>query len=293
MVTRIVSVDVVFLANFAMDLVWLVVTAKLAGLRPGRWRLVGAAAAGGLLAVWVWFDSGLWLRSPAGAAAGTLALLAVAFAPCGLPQAGRALGYFLLSGAAIAGTVSLVQLRLPGAGLYMPRAFAGGLVVTGLALCAVGAHRLWESAHGRSQLVRGLWSLRVMIGGQAITIPALVDTGNHLRDPLAGTPVAVVDAAALRQALPADVYRAVASGWEGLERLPGEWAARLRLVPYRAVGRPDGMLLALMPDELAVAPPGGGTARVVQGLVGLSTSPLHPEGRYRALLPLQLASDEK
>ncbi|HYF95026.1 MAG TPA: sigma-E processing peptidase SpoIIGA [Symbiobacteriaceae bacterium] len=289
---RIVSVDVVFLANFAMDLVWLWVTASLAGLRAGRWRMAGAAAAGGLLAVWAWFDSGLWLRSPAGAAAGTLLLLAVAFAPCRLQQAGRLLGYFLLSGAAIAGTVSLVQLRMPGAGLYMPRAFAGGLVVGGLLLCALGARQLWQAAHGRALLVRGLWSLGVTIGGQSVTLPALVDTGNHLRDPLAGTPVAVVEAAALRQALPPDVYRAVAAGWEGLERLPGEWAARCRLVPYRAVGRPDGMLLALAPDQLTVTPPGGGTGRAVPGLVGLSVSPLHPEGRYRALLPGELASDE-
>lgn len=293
MVFRYVSVDLVFLINFLMDLLWLWLTAKLAGLRAGRWRLAGAAAAGGLLAVWVWFDSGQWLRSPAGAAVGTLLLLALAFAPCTLMQAVQAAGYFLLSGAAMAGTVMLVQLRVPGAGLYMPDSVAGPLVIAGVALCGAGARTLWYAVHSRRQVARGIWLLGITLGDREVTLPALVDTGNHLKDPLTGTPVAVVEAAALRQLLPPDVCRAVAAGWEALERLPGHWAARCRLVPYRAVGRPDGMLLALLPDQLTVTPPGGGGGQAVQGLVGLATAPLDREGRYRALLPLELAPGDE
>ena len=288
---RVVSVDLVFLGNFLMDLAWLWVTAKLAGLRAGGWRLAGGAVGGGLLAVWVWFPSGEWLRSPVGAALGTALVLALSFAPCNFRAAGRALGYFLLSGAGIAGTVLLIGLRAPAAGLSGPGQFGGGLVISGVLLCGAGARYLWVAARDRSQLARGLWSLRIDLGGQAVTLPALVDTGNHLRDPLAGTPVAVVEAQALRQVLPPEVFRAISAGWEGLERLPGEWAARCRLVPYRAVGRPDGMLLALAPDQLSVMPPGGGDWQAVQGLVGLSVTPLHPEGRYRGLLPVQLTEN--
>ncbi|HWI66308.1 MAG TPA: sigma-E processing peptidase SpoIIGA [Symbiobacteriaceae bacterium] len=290
---RVVSVDIFFLANFGMDLVWLGLTARLAGLRAGRWRLAAAAAAGGLLAVWALFPTGLWLRSPLGSALGTLGLLALAFAPCPLMQAGRALGCFLLSGAAIAGTVMLVELRRPGAGLVMPPTFAGGLVLAGLALAGAGGRYLWTEAKRRRQLSHGLWTVQVELGGQAVTLQAFVDTGNHLKDPLAGTPVMVAELAAIRPLLPADVCRSVALGWEGLERLPGAWAARCRLVPYRAVGRPEGMLLALAPDRLAVMPPGGGPWHAVQGLVGLSTAPLDPGGAYRALLPLQLTPGEE
>jgi stage II sporulation protein GA (sporulation sigma-E factor processing peptidase) len=289
MVVRVVSVDLLFLLNFLVDLVWLLITARLAGLRSRRWRLTGAAAAGALLAVWAVFPSGNWLRGPLGAALGTGAVLAAAFAPCGVRQAWRALGSFLLSGAAIAGTVMLIRLRLPGAGLYMPETVSGGLLLAGLGIGGVGARYFWTWARERAQLKQGIWSVRILIEGQSVNLPAIVDTGNHLRDPLTSMPVAVVEAAALRQVLPADVSRAIALGWEGLERLPDAWAARCRLVPYRAVGRPEGMLLAFTPDDLAVMPPGGGQWQSVPGLVGLSASPLHPEAVFRALLPMQLA----
>lgn len=286
---RVVSVDLLFLLNFLVDLVWLLITGRLAGLRSGRWRLAGAAAAGALLAVWAVFPTGQWLRGPLGAALGTCAVLAAAFAPCGVRQAWRALGSFLLSGAAIAGTVMLVRLRLPGIGLYMPKSFAGGMVLAGLAVGGLGARYCFSWARDRAQLKQGIWSVRILVEGQSVSLPALVDTGNHLRDPLTAMPVAVVEAAAMRQVLPAEVSRAVALGWEGLERLPDAWAARCRLVPYRAVGRPDGMLLAFLPDDLSVAPPGEGRWQSVPGLVGISATPLHPEAVYRALLPVQLA----
>ncbi|MDF2628861.1 MAG: spoIIGA [Symbiobacteriaceae bacterium] len=289
----VVSVDLLFLLNFLVDLVWLAVTARAAGLKAGRWRMTGAAMLGALLAVWAAFPGGRWLRSPPGAALGTCLVLAAAFAPCAVRQAWRALWSFLLSGAAIAGTVILIQLRLPGIGLYMPSTVAGGLVLAGLALGGAGVRYLWESLRERSQLKQGIWSLRILIEGQSVSLPALVDTGNHLRDPLTSMPVAVVEAAALGQVLPPAVTRAVAMGWEGLERLPGDWAARCRLVPFRAVGRPEGMLLAFLPDDLSVQPPGGGQWQTVPGLVGLSTASLHPEAVYRALLPLQLAPSEK
>lgn len=293
MVVRVVSVDLLFLLNFLVDLVWLLITARLAGLGSGRWRLTGAAVAGALLAVWAVFPTGLWLRSPLGAALGTGVVLAAAFAPCGVRQAWRALWSFLLSGAAIAGTIMLVRLRLPGMGLYMPAKVSGGLVLVGLAVGGVGARYFWGWVRDRAQLKRGIWSVRILIEGQSVQLPALVDTGNHLRDPLTSMPVAVAEAAALRQVLPAEVSRAVAMGWEGLERLPDAWAARCRLVPYRAVGRPEGMLLAFVPDDLSVMPPEGGRWQSVPGLVGLSASPLHPEAVFRALLPMQVAPCEE
>jgi stage II sporulation protein GA (sporulation sigma-E factor processing peptidase) len=283
---RVVNVDVVFLINFVADLLWLWVTARLARVPVRRWRLVVGAVAGALLAVWAALDEGGWVTLAPGLIAGTLALLAVTFLPCSIRQALRTAGYFLFSGALAAGAVVLGQLRMPG-GLGVA-SYSTGVVAAGLILAGAGAKLLWEAARTRSQLARGLYGLQVTLGGQSVILSALVDTGNHLRDPLSGTPVAVVEAQALRPLLPPEVYRAVARGWEGLERLPAGWAARCRLVPYQAVGRSDGMLLALTVDAMAVQAPGGGEWAPAAGLVGLAISPLHSEGAYRALLPQDL-----
>ncbi len=285
-----VNVDVAFLLNFLTDLAWLWATRSLAGLRTGFWRLALAAAAGAAASVWAFFPTGRWLATAPGVIGGTAVLLILAFCPCRLQQAVRAAAYFLFSGAVMAGAVLLLSARqggpvgLPGSA---PPDVPAALVAPGLLICLAGARYLWASARGRHRLARELYDLRVRIGPRELELPALLDTGNALRDPLTGTPVAVVELEALRDLLPPLVREAAGEGWSGLTRLPASWQARCRPLPFRAVGQPEGILLALVPDGLTVRRRGRrtGTWRAVRGLVALTREPLHPEGTYRALLP--------
>lgn len=277
----VVNVDIAFLTNFVTDFAWLLATGSLAGVRPKWWRVAVAAALGAAAAVWAYFPDGRWLAAGPGALLGTTVLLAVAFWPCSLAQALRTAAYCILSGAAMAG----VALLIGGRGLHP---VSDALVAAGLLLCLAGGRYLWQSARDRFRLTRGLYRLQIRHGGSCVELPALMDTGNALRDPLTGTPVAVVAGAALEGLLPGAVLMAARDGWEGFERLPGDWAARCRLVPYRAVGRSAGMLLAFVPDGLAYRPPEGKDWVSVHGLVGLAGECLHPEGLYQALLPPKL-----
>lgn len=119
----------------------------------------------------------------------------------------------------------------------------------------------------------------------------LVDTGNELKEPLTGRPVVVAEVAALAGLLPVALVEAVAGStldWDLLEHLPDGWTDLFRLVPFRSVGRPAGLLLAFLPDRLAVRVRGGDCWKPVEGLVALVGEPLHPDGAYRALLPPSL-----
>ncbi|HYG60062.1 MAG TPA: sigma-E processing peptidase SpoIIGA [Symbiobacteriaceae bacterium] len=274
-----INVDVAFLLNFLADLVWLWATAALTGVPARRARLAAAAAVGAAAAVWGYFPTGRWLATPWGGMVGSAVILALALAPLKGRQAARAAACFILSGGAMAGGVVMATLWREGEG-YPPATVAAGVMVA-----ALGLRYLWVHARERSRQTRGLYGLRITIGGQAVTLPALLDTGNHLSDPLTSTPVAVVEAGRLKGLLPREVTGALKGGWEALERLPGSWAARCRLVPYRSVGQPEGMLLAVQPDEVAVQEPGTDRWEPARGLIGLAGFPLHPEGLYGALLP--------
>jgi len=290
-----VNVDVAFALNCVTDLAWLWAAAGLAGLRPRGWRLALASSVGAAAAVWAYFPSGRWLASGAGAVLGTTVLLALAFLPCRLNQGVRLLAYFLFSGGAMAGTALLLGPR----GAYpaevagsLPWQFpGGGLVAAGLLLCIAGARYLLVAVRERSRLARGLYSLRIRFGEGEVTVPALLDTGHALRDPLTGTSVAVVDADALQGLLPDGVLQAAGEGWEAIGGLPEGWLPRCRLVPFRAVGRPAGVLLAILPDDIALRGPGASEWSAVRALVGLSATPLHPDGIYRALVPPELAGE--
>ena len=106
-------------------------------------------------------------------------------------------------------------------------------------------------------------------------LTALCDTGNTLKDPITGRQVLVVgaDVAADFFCLTEEDLRCPI---ETIQRLhtPG-----LRLIPYRAVGQPNGMLLAIKMDEViigkektggmvAFAPQSIGKAEGYQALTG-------------------------
>lgn len=285
-----VYVDVAFLLNFATDLAWVWVTAVLSGLRPRWWRVALSAAVGAAAAVWAYFPAGAWLQSWPGALLGTGVALALAFRPLRPGQWFRVAAYFIFTGGAMAGMVMLAASRGIQPFTYLQTAVPPGmLVAAGILLCLVAARYLWESARERSRLARGLYGLRVSLEGQEVAVTALLDTGNHLRDPLSRKPVVVVEAAALSALLPPGAAMAAGAGPELLDRLPESWRMRCRLVPFRGMGQPAGMLLAFQPDGLALRPPGRDHWLEVEGLVGLTGQQLHPDGAYRALLPWQLA----
>lgn len=76
-------------------------------------------------------------------------------------------------------------------------------------------------------------------GNQHLHLTALRDTGNTLRDPLTGQPVLVIGAQAA-QALTGLSREQLQNPVESMDQIPG-----LRLVPYKAVGKESGLMLAL------------------------------------------------
>lgn len=134
-------------------------------------------------------------------------------------------------------------------------------------LCVVG----FQGKDGQKQYV----PVQICHRGKKISLMALLDTGNTLRDPVSGIPVMVVDSDVAEKLLGLDAdalldpIRTMAScGYPGL-----------RLIPYTAIGKPSGMMLGLRVDELqiggkhsemiiAFAPQRIGQGRPYQALAG-------------------------
>ena len=97
-----------------------------------------------------------------------------------------------------------------------------------------------------------------------VTLTALVDTGNSLKDPFTGEPVSILEREAAEEL------------FQG--RLPEE----LRYIPYRSVGRKDGVLPAVRLERLCIYERG---PRWIQGpLVGISEDAVSSDGTYRMLI---------
>ena len=87
---------------------------------------------------------------------------------------------------------------------------------------------------------------------QFTKIKAIVDTGNFLRDPINKTPVVIVEKEKLKSIIPADILDNLQNIINGKDILLGEYASRIRLIPFSSIGKPNGVLIGIRPDNVVI-----------------------------------------
>ncbi len=234
--------------NAAIDTGLLACSARLCGEQL-RWRrmilaglLGGGYAVAAVLPEFSFLRHGLVKASMAaaiclaafGAGARYFRLTAV-FCAMGCLFAGLVTAFTQLTGTGL--------LHLPGGGFYPVSALA--LLSIG-ALAAAGIRLLF--AGSLQHTARAFETLELRLGENTLTLRALVDTGNTLKDPMTNEPVLVLDWKAAARLLPSAGLREqeFLHPAELMRRLMrDDPSLRLRLIPYRAVGVSQGLRLAV------------------------------------------------
>lgn len=251
-----VYLDGVMLLNFLVDYLLLLGTNRLTGFPMDAKRLALASALGALyggvcmLRRFRFLGNLLWR---------TVSLALMAFAAFGWNRsAWKRCCVFVILSMALGGLAVSIGRR------DFPALVLGALLF--LFLCG--------SAFGEPVGQREYVNVTLQYGQNRVSVVALRDTGNSLRDPVTGEPVLVVSAGVAHRltGLTAqqlrDPLRTLAAG-----QMPG-----LRLIPYRSVGNSGGMLLALPMTVwncgrekrilTAFAPDGIGEEQMYQALTG-------------------------
>lgn len=252
-----IYLDLVLLLNFLVDFLLLLGTNRLSGFPPGTLRCAGAAllgAAYGAMCLMPGFSFlGSWLWRVV-----FLLLMGVLAFGCSLSALKRCALFSILSMALGGIAVSMGRGDIPVLLL------AAGIVWL---LCRLS----FDGGAGNREYV----PVMLRYGGRELSLIALRDTGNTLRDPITGEQVLIIS--------PEAAYRLTGLSPQSL-RTPLETLAKrplpgLRLIPYSAVGQGGSMLLAMrFPDVkigerrqstiVAFAPEGLGKNSMYQALAG-------------------------
>ncbi len=274
-----VYADVLFALNACVNYLMLLVSARVAGAHIRRVRLALAGGLGGFYAVAALLPGcgvlqGVWMKALVWAA-----MLVLAF---GATKKTLRLGLlFLAASFAFGGVVfALMQLLdagvmvLPG-GAFYPVSAGALLTLAGVTYLAAWLvfSRLGEHTGGQ------IATLTLFLGAHTVTVRALRDSGNTLKDPITNEPVLVAGWQTAAQLLPeAKLQQAEFSDPAALLRRLSEQnpALRLRLVPYRAVGTQSGLLLAARCTA-------GQAGRKRPVLVAFSPTSVSDAGNYEAL----------
>ncbi|HZG75435.1 MAG TPA: sigma-E processing peptidase SpoIIGA [Paenibacillus sp.] len=320
----VVYVDIVFLTNFVLDFAMLLAAAKVRNAKPSLWR-VGAASAIGASYVLLMFV-------PALAAFYTFVvkclfsavMIMTAFGYKSFSRFAGLLAAFYAVNAAAAGTIVGFHYMLQSSndvwnGILFSQ--TGGyqyvlgvslwLVVGGGAVGAALFRRVNAGAKRKEQKAEFIAEVEVRIGGETYRCAGLIDTGNHLYDPLTRTPVMVLEASVWKDVIPEAWLQAIrsdaadrivrflgeasetagdaAAGAEAAEEDAFPWRERIRLVPYRGINGSARFMLAVKPDEVSIRQ-GEKVTTSTKVFVGIEGGTLSADGAYRAIIHPALVS---
>jgi len=128
-----------------------------------------------------------------------------------------------------------------------------------------------------------------------ITLRGLIDSGNHLYDPLTKQPVMIVEMNAVKDILPPALSE-INAQFSNLDFISdehlGKWYSRLRIIPYRVVGKEQQFLLALKPDKILIYYENQ-WIEVTKGLVGLSNTRLSADEDYQCIVHPKMVQSAK
>lgn len=284
---RVIYLDVLAAVNLAMDYLLLTATARLSGTYCTRLRLLGGAALGAAYAVASCLPGLALLSMLSIKALIGFAMVRAAFGARSVSELMRlTLLFWLVSFAFAGGAFALGQLSntafFAGSGYYIDVPMR--VVVAAAAICWVLTGLIFRGDARTGENRQRFAQVHLCFGSQQADFSLLVDSGNDLTDPVSGKPALVLDRRAAARVLPMEAAVPLAglradNATAVLEALPGACRARFQLLPYRALGKENGLLLAFRPDSATVGgKPWPGVAAIsperiangqYEGLIGL------------------------
>lgn len=225
-----VYVDLVMILNIAVDFLLLLGTNRLCGYRSEFVRCLLAACLGGGYAA-LCLISGFAFLSATSWRILFLALMSLCAFGISRSTFRRSLVFVFLSM-----TLGGIAMGL-GRGGFVSLILSAGVLAL---LCYLG----FREGMGTQTFV----SVCLTYHGKSSCFTALKDTGNTLKDPVSGSQVIVADPGLAREIL----GLTLAQLSDPISTMKLGMIQGLRLIPYRGVGQPGGLLLGFCPHELTV-----------------------------------------
>lgn len=250
-----VYVDLYFMINTCMNLLTLMISATLLHRKVSRWRAWLAAAAGGVwavLALFVGMEGFLGLLADCG-----IILLMSSFVFATQKATARSLlkctAVAVLTSMILGGVMTALYALLNRIDLPLAETgeSSGSILIFALIAALAGLATVQGGRFlGLSKKIEYI-TVTAQLFGKTVTLRAMVDTGNRLREPISGRSVIVADAARILAVLPPDLATVLKSPHADAWLSDTRYATRIRLVPTRtATG--ETMLPAILPDKLTL-----------------------------------------
>lgn len=193
----VIYVDVLFLINFFMTVLILLVTSAFAQQRLKTWRLLLGGLLGGVYSLVILLDGLPFAVSALGKVLSAAAIILAAFSWQGAKQYFKNVLTFFISSMVLLGIIIALWFIFEPPGVVIQNesvyfdVSTGTLLFSGIAAYGIAclAVRIYQHAVSKKQI----YVLSVTCSGKSAELTALADTGNKLREPFSGRSVIIAE----------------------------------------------------------------------------------------------------
>lgn len=138
-----------------------------------------------------------------------------------------------------------------------------------------------------------IYEVEIFYGDKSTNIKVILDTGNHLTDPITNIPVLIVEETKLTDIISKDILDDINKIMIGERNSSIEEKVKTRfsIIPFSSIGRSNGMIIGFRPDYIKIFTENGEEIRK-KVIVGIYNNKITKNGIYSGLIGLNLLNDE-
>lgn len=138
-----------------------------------------------------------------------------------------------------------------------------------------------------------IYDVKIYYKEKSVSIKAILDTGNFLRDPITNIPVLIVEATKLADILSANILdnvNNIVTGSE-FENIDEDIKKRCSVIPFSSIGKNNGIIIGFRPDYIKIITEDGEEKRK-KVIVGIHNNKITKNGLYSGLIGLNLLNEK-
>lgn len=286
--------EYLILENLIINYIILYITKKFTRTQTSTIRLLIASLIGALYTLVVFFPSLIFMTRFIVKISISILIIIVAFNPIDLTNFVKQIATFyvvsfVFAGAALALFYFTNGFSLTSRGIFYIKDFPVKLLITAVILSGLLIKATWGFIQMKIRKNKIFVPIKIRLNNKQVEITALLDTGNSLKDPITESPVIIVEFSAISMLFPREVQDIFLKYNENnLEVVSAILSSekgniKFRLIPFKSIGKENGMLLGFKPD-LVVIEEEGEEKVITDIVIGIYNSHLSSDDKYMALL---------
>ncbi len=286
--------DIVLIENIIMNYIILLCTARFTRNEYKKLNLFLASFIGALYSFFYFLPGYEFLYTWFLKIIFSLFIIIIAFTPYRLTEFVKMTGVFytisFMFGGAVFGLYYLIYgIQYSYKNVSYLEGFPIKLFLLSIIIAYITIKYVWDYVIYRMKRERVISRINISFNNKSILIPALIDTGNCLNDPISKLPVVVVEYSSIKEIIPKEIQRIFEDNKENIMNLitsmasRPEWLTKFRIIPFNSLGKENSLMIGFKPDAFDIEF-NDQKQNTKELIIGIYNKKLSNSGEYRALI---------